>query len=109
MRIGLLRTPIEIWSTTKKLNDYGIAEEKKELLLSCPAAINELKNEIVGNNTKSINSTLEITIRFNRYVSSINSSMYILLDGFEYDIITPPNNSWRLNKYIKFHAVLRSK
>ncbi|EHM6953367.1 head-tail adaptor protein [Vibrio parahaemolyticus] len=109
MRIGLLRTPIEIWDVQKKLNDYGVYEETKELLLSCPAAINDETNEITGDNTKSIINTLDITIRFNRYFKAVSSSMYVMLDGNEYDIITPPNNNWRLNKYVRFKAVLRNK
>ncbi|KFA99263.1 phage head completion protein [Vibrio sp. ER1A] len=109
MRIGLLRNQIEIWDSKKTINEYGIEDEVKELLLSCPAAIKEVSNEIAGNTTKSVISTLEITIRFNRYFTTPNSSMYVMLDGFEYDITTPPNNSWRLNKYITFRAQLRSK
>lgn len=109
MRIGLLRTPIEIWATTKTINEFGVDEVQKELYLQCPAAVNELSNEIVGDTTKSILQTLEITIRFNRYFNQVNSSMYVVIDGIEYDIVTPPNNNWRLNKYIKFKAVQRNK
>lgn len=109
MRIGLLRTPIEIWSTKKTVNEFGIEDEVKELMMTCPAAIKEKSHVIAGDTTKSIVSTLEMTIRYNRYFQTPNSSMYIMLDGLEYDIITPPNNSWRLNKYISFEAQLRSK
>lgn len=109
MRIGLLRTPIEIWDTKKTLNEYGVEVHAKELMLSCPAAIKEVSNEITGDNTKSIINTLDITIRFNRYFKTPNSSMFVVIDGFEYDIVTPPNNNWRLNKYITFKAVLRNK
>ena len=109
MRIGLLRTPIEIWDVTKKLNEYGVDAETKELLLVCPAAIKEGSNEIVGDNTKSIINTMQITIRFNRYFKTPSSSMYVMIDDIEYDITTPPNNNWRLNKYITFNVTLRGK
>ncbi|ELA9841224.1 head-tail adaptor protein [Vibrio parahaemolyticus] len=109
MRIGLLRNQIEIWDTKKTLNQYGVYEEQKELLLVCPAAIKELSTELTSGTTQTLISTLQITIRFNRYFKTPNHNMYVVLDGCEYDIVTPPNNSWRLNKYITFTAVLRTK
>ncbi|EKD9324322.1 head-tail adaptor protein [Vibrio vulnificus] len=109
MRIGLLRTPIEIWDSKSVVNEYGVETVTKNLLMSCPAAIKEVSNEIVGDNTKSIVNTLEITIRFNRYSKSIDSSMFVVLDNIAYDIVTPPTNNWRLNKYIKFNVVARNK
>lgn len=109
MRIGLLRTPIEIWDTKKTLNEYGVEVDAKELMLSCRAAIKQISADIVGDTTKSIIDIVEITIRFNRYFKTPNSSMFVVFDGLEYDIVTPPNNNWRLNKYITFKAVRRNK
>ncbi|KJR15241.1 phage head completion protein [Vibrio parahaemolyticus] len=109
MRIGLIRHPIEIWETIQGVDEYGIPTEGKKLITKCPAAIKEVSNTIVGNTTKSVNSTVEVTIRFIRNSKAITSSCYVLIDKVPYDITTPPNNSWRLNKYIKFQATARNK
>ncbi|ENM2831973.1 head-tail adaptor protein [Vibrio cholerae] len=109
MRIGLIRHPIEIWDSVNGVDEYGVPLTGKKLLLRCPAAIKEVSNEIVGDTTKSINSVIEITIRFSRSVKLITSSMFVVIDNTPYDIITPPNNHWRLNKYVTFTACARSK
>ncbi|WP_035024354.1 phage head completion protein [Enterovibrio calviensis] len=109
MRIGLMRTRCEFWDVVKAVNEYGIEEEEKKLLYKCPVAIKELAAEITGDTTRSILNTVQVTMRFSRAMKNPTSSMYLVLDGIEYDILTPPNNHWRLNKYLTFNAVMRNK
>ncbi|MCU8498494.1 head-tail adaptor protein [Vibrio vulnificus] len=109
MRIGLIRHPIEIWDTVHGVDEYGVPTSGKKLILRCPAALKEVSTDLVGGLTKSVNSTVQITIRFSRSLKQITSSMYVVIDKTPYDIITPPNNHWRLNKYITFTATARSK
>lgn len=107
MRTGLLRNQIEIWDTTKTLNEFGVEVESKELFLACPAAVKHLTNQVVGETTKGFNVTIEFTIRFNRQFKAPNNSMYILWDGQEWDIVNH-NNYYSLNKFITLTAVKRS-
>lgn len=109
MRIGLMRHWVEIWDVSKTVDEYGVPVEGKKLLFKVPAAIKEVGSAIEGDTTRSILNTIQVTTRFNRSLKSVTSSMYLVLDGQEFDITTPPNNHWRLNKYVTFNAVLRGK
>lgn len=109
MRTSLLRTPIEIWDVRKTVNEFGVEQESKDLFLQCPAAIKELTNAVVGDSSKSVVRTLEVTIRFNRYYTGLVKGMSVRFDNQEWVINTPPNNSWRLNKFITFQVVQRER
>ena len=109
MRIGLMRNPIEIWESIHSVNEYGVPTSGKKLLMKCPAALKEVSNSLVGDITKSVNQTIQVTIRFSRSLKALDSSMFVVIDKVPYDIITPPSNNWRLNKYITFNATARSK
>lgn len=104
-----MRTPIEVWKTTEGVDEYGVPTSTQKLALKCPAALKEVSHNIIGDTTRSINYTLEVTVRFSKSLEGLNTSDYIIIDKVPYDIITPPGNNWRLNKYIRFHAVRRSK
>lgn len=109
MRIGLMREQIEIWDCTKTINEYGIENISKELMLSCPAAVKYINADELGKITKSSRVVVEFTIRFNRYFKAPSDQMYIVWDNKEWDIILPPNNYWSLNKYLTLTAAVRSK
>lgn len=104
-----MRTPIEVWDTVQGVDEYGVPTTGKKLLVRCTGALKEVSNTLVGDTTRSVNSTLQVTIRFNRSIKSLTSSMYVVIDGEAYDITTPPNNNWRLNKYVSFNATKRNK
>ncbi len=104
MRIGLMRNQIEIWSTTKSINEYGVEVEAKELMLQCPAAAKYVKTDLQGNNIKQRQVVVEFTVRFNRFFNAPDESHYIRFDGDEWDIIN--TNNWHsLNKTITLTAV----
>ncbi|EGR0698864.1 head-tail adaptor protein [Vibrio parahaemolyticus] len=108
MRIGMMKHVIELWNVTTTVNNYGVEEHKKELFQRTFAAIKHIKNEVVGNNTKSFNKTIEFTIRYNRYYETPDNSMFIVWDGNEYDIINN-DNYYSMDKFITLTAVQRSK
>lgn len=108
MRVGLMRHRAEFWSVTKGVDEYGIPLTSKKLSYKLPVAVKEISTDVSGDTTKAVLSTVQITMRFNRNLR-VDSSMYLVLDGVEYDIVTPPNNIWRLNKYVTFNAVARGK
>lgn len=108
MRIGLMREQIEIWRTKKVLNEYGLETESKELFQQCPAAVKHVNNTTIGNNNLSFITTVEFTVRFNRYYKEPDNSMYVIWDGHEWDVVNN-DNYWSLNKFIKLIAVKRSK
>lgn len=103
-----MREQIEIWNTIKSVNEYGIESEKKELFLAVPAAVKYVNNTTVGDNNLSFVTTLQFTIRYNRYFNAPNNSMYIVWDGQEWDIVNH-DNYYSLNKFITLTAVKRSK
>lgn len=104
-----MRHKVEVWDVVKTVDEFGIPQETKKLLFKLPAAVKEVSNEIKGDTTKSILAMVQVTVRFNRSLQHITSSMYIVMDGIEFDIVSAPNNYWKLNKYVSFNAVARNK
>ncbi|HDI3263898.1 TPA: head-tail adaptor protein [Vibrio cholerae] len=108
MRIGMMREQIEVWKSTESINQYGITTYHKELYLACPAGVKHLSNSVDGGLTKSHNTSIEFTIRNNRYYSQVGNNSFIKWDNKEYDIVGN-NNHYSHSKYITLVGVLRGK
>lgn len=108
MRIGQRRAQIEIWSTTKSINEYGAEVEVKTLHLQCPAATKFVKSDSQGTVNKSYQTVVEFNIRFNRFFAAPNENCYIIWDNAEWDIVHT-NNWYSQNRELTLTAVRRSR
>ncbi|WMB74218.1 hypothetical protein RA178_06275 [Shewanella oncorhynchi] len=109
MMISQLKYKAEIWEAVPSVDKYGVPSSSQTLLIKAPVAMKEVESTVEGNTTKSVNHTVQITMRHNRKLKPLTTSMYLLINDVEYDIVTPPSNPWGLNKYTTFNAVVRTK
>lgn len=109
MRIGLFKYKAEIWESTTSVDKIGVPSSELKLLIKVPVAMKDITATIEGATTKSVNYTVQITMRHNRNLKPITTSMFLVINDVEYDVVSPPNNPWGTNQYTTFNATVRTK
>ncbi len=106
VRAGRLRDRLELMQLTQLKDEYGAVIDTKSKLGVYWCESNQLSSSKTDGTLRQSQSVVEFTTRYNRYIGSIDPSMFISFRGDEYEILSVLNPRL-LNEFLVITAKRR--